>query len=359
MVFIRVDEHREIGRGHMVRCIALAREMKRRGCDVVFLSAFMEEGTALYLKTLAIGVRRFVLDTLDSVGGERDVEICTGVITDAGDTSILLVDSYRIGHAWHARVKSHVDCLGVIDDLSDRHYLCDVLVDQSFNKRAGDYKTLIPDSSKLLVGSEYCLVRREFLAERAQSLERRRGFYTTANTVGAFNLLISMGGVDIGNASATVLGALSSMAIDIELSVTVVLGSLSPHLQSIRETITAAGSASINLLVDVVDMAPIMARADLCVSAAGTTVWEACVLGLPLIVLVTADNQLHIAEELARNRAIKLAGRAESVSERRLAAVISHTIKNLEDMKRMSYLGSKICDGRGCERVASTLIDSL
>lgn len=50
--------------------------------------------------------------------------------------------------------------------------------------------------------------------------------------------------------------------------------------------------------VDVRDMAHLMSNSDLMIGAAGSTVWEACCLGLPSLLTILAENQRSIAEAL-------------------------------------------------------------
>ena len=64
---------------------------------------------------------------------------------------------------------------------------------------------------------------------------------------------------------------------------------------------------------NVVNMAELMAWADLAIAGAGTTCWEMCLLGLPAIVIVVAENQRFIAAHLAEIGAAVNAGPSESI----------------------------------------------
>ena len=48
------------------------------------------------------------------------------------------------------------------------------------------------------------------------------------------------------------------------------------------------------------NMAELMSSADIGIGASGTSTWERCCLGLPSLVMILADNQKEIAEELAK-----------------------------------------------------------
>ena len=50
--------------------------------------------------------------------------------------------------------------------------------------------------------------------------------------------------------------------------------------------------------VNVSDMASLMADTDLAIGAAGSTSWERCCLGLPVLMVVLAENQREAAASL-------------------------------------------------------------
>ena len=52
-----------------------------------------------------------------------------------------------------------------------------------------------------------------------------------------------------------------------------------------------ASRLSLNIVAPVDDLAAIMARADLVISAAGTSVWELCCIGVPMALIWAVENQ--------------------------------------------------------------------
>ena len=96
------------------------------------------------------------------------------------------------------RALGFVEQLIVIDDLSDRKHGCDVLLDQTFGCQQNDYAAFVPTNCKLLLGSQYALLRPEFVKWRAYSLERR-------GKPKFKQLLIIMGGVDVDDITGQVV----------------------------------------------------------------------------------------------------------------------------------------------------------
>ena len=223
----------------------------------------------------------------------------------------------------------------VIDDLADRNHQCDILLDQTYGRIEKDYLNRIPMNGQLLLGSKYALLRPEFSDFRISILKRRTN--STLN-----NLLINMGGIDIENVTEEILDHLKASNLGKELNITIVMGIHSPHLESIKIKASEL-SQNTKLLVDVQNMAEIMADADIAIGASGSTTWERCCLGLPSIQIAISKNQKHLAQMLADKNVI------------RLVKEIKEIINLLESaptwMNNTGSLAAEICDGAGSNRV--------
>jgi len=232
----------------------------------------------------------------------------------------------------------------VIDDLADRPHACDLLLDQTFGREATDYHPFVPAACRLLCGSQYALLRPEFAALRPYSLQRRA--QPTLR-----ELLITMGGVDKDNATGQVLQALRSCRLPADCRITVVMGATAPWLDEIRKEAQDMPWPT-RVLVGVSDMAQLMADSDLAIGAAGATSWERCCLGLPTIMLVLAENQRKIAEELCE------AGAAHLIEVSTLNNQLLIVPDNWEPLflGAMSAAAAAITDGSRVAQVINALI---
>src|SRR5262249_28167976 len=152
----------------------------------------------------------------------------------------------------------------VIDDLANRKYDCDCLLDQTFGRTSADYDGLVQPGAKVLAGSLYALLRPEFVRERPAALERRR------QPSPVRQLLVSMGTTDPGSQTSVILKqgleAVPNCAVDL------VLGAQAASYEAIQEI--GARNANITVHVDTHQMARLMRDCDLAIGAAGTTSWE-------------------------------------------------------------------------------------
>ena len=252
----------------------------------------------------------------------------------------MIVDHYALDELWQKRLKPYYEKLIVIDDLADRKHWCNILLDQTFGRQQEDYSALTPEGCELLLGSQYALLRPEFSKWRAYSLERR-------SKPKFKQLLINMGGVDVHNVTENILEELKTCNLPNDINIIVVMGGLTPHLESVKSKVNALPYKT-EVKVDVDNMAEIMANSDIAIGAAGSTTWERCCLGLPTIQVVIAENQNTIAKSLARNNAIKL---LQDIKE------LSRTISDVTSwMTSVSDIARQISDGSGVMRVVNVII---
>ncbi len=261
----------------------------------------------------------------------------------------LVVDHYGLASEWEKTLRPRVRRVMVIDDLADREHDCDLLLDQNLGRNSKDYSGLVTlEANRVLTGPKYALLRTEFSKIRVQSLARR--FKKTELK----HLLISMGGVDRGNITGHLLDVLKNCKLPADLQITIVMGKYSPWLAQVKAQAVQMQIAS-RVLVEVGNMAQLMADSDLAIGAAGGTAWERCCLGLPSLVLVLAENQKEGATALQNAGAALVFELPEQITEifdsNKSRQSINELLSNLSNSAR------NITDGLGCMRVANRIME--
>ena len=134
-----------------------------------------------------------------------------------------------------------------------------------------------------------------------------------------------------------------------ECEFTVILGPAYPHEVELSEFVQST-CLTIKVFFDIQNMARIMAEADLCIGAAGSTSWERCCLGLPTLTFVLAENQ-KIAFELQR------ANVALNSSLKTVRDDFNNLLeqKKFETIKKFVENSMAVCDGFGALRVTDHL----
>jgi UDP-2,4-diacetamido-2,4,6-trideoxy-beta-L-altropyranose hydrolase len=341
-----------------MRCLTLADVLKQKGAEVSFicrehagnLISFIQE-KGFNVHALAKVSRPADFQKNDTklfhaewlgTSQEQDAQACQPLLEKI-KPDWLVVDHYALDQTWQACLKPTYKKLMVIDDLADRVHQCDVLLDQTFGRQESDYRQLVPSTCKLLMGSQFALLRPEFAQWRAYSLQRRENPEFKS-------LLITMGGVDADNVTGQVLESLKEIQLPDDIGITVIMGSTAPHLNAVREVAESMPYLT-QVKVGVVNMAEIMANADFAIGAAGATTWERCALGLPAIHVILAKNQQKIAFTLAEQSIALAVEKTELLKS--LPTVLTQSMRQLTLLSKNASL---IVDGQGCQLVANKLL---
>ncbi|PVH27266.1 UDP-2,4-diacetamido-2,4,6-trideoxy-beta-L-altropyranose hydrolase [Pararhodobacter oceanensis] len=359
-VAFRADASIEIGTGHVMRCLTLARALREAGASCQFITRDLPGHMGARITAEGFDLTLLPAPQGPAPEGPPLHAAWAGVdwTQDSTETRAalatspnwLVMDHYAFDTRWQNAACPKDTRLMVIDDLADRKHRCDLLLDQNLGRTDTDYDGLIPEDCTRLTGPRYALLRPEFAQRRAQALAARahRGLQ---------NLMISMGGIDAVDATSTILTALRAAPLPPDLTISVIMGRNAPALESVR-ALAQDMPFRTEIAIDVNDMAARMATADLAIGAAGATTWERCCLGLPSLIIETAANQSGIASAMAAAGA-GLAPAPLNAPDfaQSLAATIAQAA-NPERLATMSNAAADICDGTGLNKAAGQLFQT-
>lgn len=313
----------------MVRCMALAHALTEIGTACVFASRrTLVSGAPIFASA------GFPVIELDCPETEESAWL-RDALPDGCD--LLVIDHYRRDHRFESACRGWAARILVVDDLADRVHDCDILLDQTLGRESSDYTGLVPERCQLLLGASHALLRPEFPRLRSLALARRgRG-----NSV--HRVLISFGYMDGQGLCIEALSALAQAGFRGRADV--MLGSISPRLEQLLDFIRIV-PFEVQVFTDADNVAALMVEADLALGAGGSTSWERCCLGLPTVIVVTADNQSLIARKLEQiGAALLIEPQGDS-----LARAVEHLLHDAEARGRMAGAAQAVCDGRGTDR---------
>jgi UDP-2,4-diacetamido-2,4,6-trideoxy-beta-L-altropyranose hydrolase len=165
-----------------------------------------------------------------------------------------------------------------------------------------------------------------------------------------------MGGVDSKNITSKALRAIQMLDRS-DIVIDVVIGNLNPYHDEIKILTSKIPNTSCHHNVE--NMAELMASADLCIGAGGTTTWERCCAGLPTIAIILAENQKNISESLDKEGALINLGWYHNVTENNIKEGIEGLIDNPQKMVSMSGKSRRLVDGEGVNRVCDAIISMV
>jgi len=321
----------QVGGGHVMRSLTLARALKAHGADPVFLAS--PEAVAV-LDAFGPDMAR---EEATSIDAEAIADAATGVKFDA-----VVFDHYGLARAEHEAVAHGRPSL-VIDDLADRPLAADLVLDSGPTRAPADY-ALFAEGARLLLGPDYAPIRPEFAALREEALARRGGPVE--------RILVALGLTDLGGVTARVVERLRRR--DGHTAIDIVLGSAAPSLPGLRRI--ALHDPRMTLHVDTQDMAALTAGADIAIGGAGSATWERCVLGLPSLLVIVAENQRPAALALAAREAALLVDAGAEDFDKTFDRALVRLLSDPASRARLTAASQEVCDGLGADRVAKAFL---
>ena len=333
-LLIRADANAKIGIGHVMRCLALAQSWKERGGQATFITACESEGLRRRLSDVG-----FQVITLErSYPDPADWEITSQVLTAHSDAWVVL-DGYHFDPAYQCQIKEAGHRLLVIDDMAHLdHYYADVVLNQNIHAEQLHYSC--EPYTQLLLGTQYVLLRREFL--------KWQGWKPEIPEV-ARKVLVTLGGGDPDNVTLKVIQALRRVEVD-ELEAVVVVGESNPHYEELESAVQNS-RVPVRLESSATNMPELMAWADVAIAAGGSTSWELAFMGLPNLILVLADNQRTVAERLDTVGVAVSLGWHKNLSPAELGRAVTHLLATTRKRAEMAQRGRQLVDGEGVTRV--------
>ncbi|HTS35715.1 MAG TPA: UDP-2,4-diacetamido-2,4,6-trideoxy-beta-L-altropyranose hydrolase [Candidatus Solibacter sp.] len=337
-LLVRADASIAMGTGHVMRCLALAQAWREAGGDAAFVMAQSTPAIEALLTAESYPVNRLAHTAPGTIeGSQSTIELARDL-----RAKWIIVDGYQFGSEYLGALKAAGFKVLFIDDYGHAgHYAADLVLNQNSYAQESLYESREP-YTRLLLGTKYCLLRREF----AQWRDWRREIPAVGRKI-----LLTMGGSDPKNVTGLVINALAKLR---GIEVIVVVGGSNPHFDPLR---TAASRAESNVDVrkDVRNMPELMAWADVAVAGAGSTCWEMCLLKLPMVLIDLADNQKPIARSLELTGAGIYVGSAQSVEAEEIARRVEILLSSQKERECLSAACGKLVDGLGARRVVSEL----
>ena len=348
-VVFRTDASATIGIGHLMRCLTLASELQKNGCEITFI--FRELSDSLVALVQGRGFEPIMLP--GRLPGRFDCRRDAAATIECIDekpvrVDWLVVDHYEIDRSWESRLRSRAEKIMVIDDLANRAHDCDLLLDQNYYRdQDRRYGGLLPAACAKLLGPEYVLLRPEFLQARAR-LRQRDGVIR--------RILVFFGGGDLGNQTLPAIEAIKALA-RADIVTDVVVGASNQNSAAVKAVCEA--TPNMNFHHQIENMAELMASADLALIAGGSTTWERCFLGLPAITVVVADNQEQTAIDVAHQEAGLYLGWADKLTSDDYLDAMRYLISRPGKMLEMGVNALRLMGGdnyKGCAAVACRML---
>jgi len=338
-IFIRIEASKKIGYGHLMRTSVLAEELQSRGWPIIFLCN--NDPSLLQLLEKKSFSYKILKNKAGSVRDQKDV---TDILYESPG-NIFIHDNYGITFNYERAVKPFTQLLVAFDDEANRGFLADIIINQNYGAESLQY-TLKNKETKILAGSRYVLLRDEFISKRKMRGPKR-----------IRELLLIFGGSDTQGMTFKMLKALNEAAFERNLILNCTAGKNYKGFRKISRL--SRIHDHINLHLNVKSMPELMGKMDMAISASGSTVWELLYMGIPSLLIITAENQKMIARNLDKDGYAVNLGWYDKLSGPMIVKEVTTLILDQKKQDRFIRKGRKLIDGKGRARIAQEIIRAI
>lgn len=248
--------------------------------------------------------------------------------------SILIVDSYHFQKIkLISLTRANKSLLVHLDDVGSKKFESDLIVNQSTQDQNFYLKKEIK-SKKFLIGSKYALTGNDY------AVPLKKVSFEEINVIG----IVMGGGGDIELINSIIKNIFQANK---NFKISIVLG---PFVDESRLLKTG----NLNIVRAPKSLVNFIEECDLIITAAGSTVWEICAIGTPLIAIKVANNQREIINTILSK---KIGYVLDALRLHKQLPVIIERMQKKYVREKIVMNQKKLIDGKGSGRVAKEIID--
>lgn len=341
-ILFRVNAGLNVGYGHVVRCLQIARELKDDYLISFCVYAEKREDVERFFSEAKSEINLHQVIYVEHK--EDDLRILVDYVQE--NNAFLVLDHYDVNEQYQLYLKEKGVHWLQLDSHAAQKFYGDVVQHGSPGATEILYAPLhgSPDT-KFLLGPKYVIVNKE-LRKLHTKVKPRNNIH---------KVFVSFGG---GYAKGALLKYIEPVGKAFpELEFEVVLRGTHPDLGSL--TLIEKEYSNIHLYVNYGAVYQLMCECDLAILAPGGMSYEAATVGLPAILIAIEDNQLVNLKGCSDLGISKSLGLVDNVTPQEVIEALSEIMNTPDKLKSMSAIALREFDGRGVERIARYLKDNI
>ena len=324
-VLILTEGGKNIGFGHLTRCLSVCQAFEKRG----ILPEFVVNGD----KTVEEFLKNKKCKNFNWLK-EKD-----RLLASIEGVDTVIIDSYLASFEFYKKVSELVKIPVYIDDNKRLDYPKGVVVNGAIYAEEINYHQ--KRDITYLLGPKYLPLRKEFWNVTEKEIRDE-----------IESILITFGGNDAKNMTLKVIAMLIECFPKIVKNV--VIGKGFKNVKEIEKY--KNGKTNLIYYPNAEEIKNVMFESDVAISSGGVTLYELARVGVPTISIAVADNQLNNVKRLAEKGFIEYAGWMEDKN------LLDHLLEKLELLKNKDLrkekakIGKTMVDGSGAVKIASFCI---
>ena len=324
-IVIITEGGRDIGIGHLTRCLSLCQAFEETG----IVPEFIVNGDDV-AENLLHGKKHTIFNWLKDE--EKAYESASGA-------DVVIIDSYLADPDFYKNIARAAGKAVYLDDNKRLDYPAGIVVNGSVSAEELDYRR--KEDVIYLLGSAYIPLRKDFRDVPPRNINDK-----------IESVMITFGGDDSRNMTQPALELLSEKYPGMKKNVMIGSG-----FRAVKRIEGAADrNTSLIRSPGAAEMKKVMLESDIALSAAGQTLYECAGTGLPAVVVAIAENQLRNAQGWQRAGFIEYAGWWEDTQISKNIIDGIEALKNKNSREQKSLIGQRSVDGKGGLRVRDFLL---
>lgn len=318
---IFTESGKNIGLGHLSRCVSLYEEIESRGIEVEFYIFGLNKDIA-FLKNKNV-VSRDWLDTeyLDTIILSSDY---------------VIIDSYLSSLKIYDKIFSLSKNILIIDDYERLDYPNVLIVNPSINS---NYSDDFLKKHFVLSGSKYVIIRSDFL-----------GFKKSNVSQNVKNVLVTVGGMDTLNITPIIIEEICKYNGDINFDIIV--------NQEQYEKLKLCKYNNVNYHTNFSSekMSFYLNKADMAITSAGQTIYELIYSHTPFIAIQVAENQSNNVKFLENFISQSVVLKFNQHDFNKNLQLIFNNMRDFDFRKKLLIKVENYIDGLGSKRIIDEFI---
>lgn len=324
-IVLRADGDSSIGMGHITRLLAMA-EMLNGSFRIRFATRNRMDSTIRKIKNIC--------DDLHILS--EDEKHYSEFINLLSGDEIVVLDNYFFSGEYQEIIRNKGCRLVCIDDIHDRHYFADIVINHSPGIEAEAISAEAYTS--ILSGPDYAVLRRPFLlAARSLSEIVREG-----------SVFVCFGGSDPYNLTRKVVKSLVNIVGN--RNIIAVTGSSYRHSVELGDFIRGKSNIALYSDLSAAEMVALIRKSELAIVPASSILMEVLCFNIKVITGFYADNQKQLARGIAGYKPVTSLGDFRDLSVEKLSAAADAALN--------TKLGQfeRIIDGNSDARIRQSIL---
>jgi len=324
-VLIRTDGSNEIGMGHVFRSITLAKDLKKQGCELHFLTS---RNSQKFFKNLG---------QCHITNNNQETELST---IKKIKPSIFILDIlkkfFNYSNEYFTNIRKFVRVCVAIDFVSPALKYFDMSFHSLFDPKKYHAKQTFYDLKYAIVNSEFKKISKKYKLKKNIS-----------------KFLILRGGSDTKCIGPKILHSLQNFSSNVEIGI--VLGPQFECWDKLNKE--KLEFQNLKVFHNVKNMPNLMKNYQLAISAAGVTSTELLTIGIPTLIIYGDVHEKGTAELLNKQKVALNIGYGKTLSQKTIRESIKHLMNDYDLRKNMYRNSKKILDGNGSIRITTKILD--